>query len=94
MRNALLFDDVIQFTDFVRVYGSSTSSSGGFTAYFVRDPNRPAHTQVILLGFRRRKGMSYEENPMILDTIQVEEKGDDLYGKYSGGSKQQLGVQS
>jgi len=42
MRNALLFDDIIHFTDFVRVYGADASSSKGFILSHVRDPDRPA----------------------------------------------------
>lgn len=81
MRNALLFDDVIQFTDFVRLYGSNTVSSRGFQLYHVRDPERPARTQLVLMGFRRRKGISLEDIPMISEEIQAEEKRSSLFVK-------------
>lgn len=95
MRNALLFDDVIQFTDFVRVYGSNATAKSGFTLYHVRDPERPARTQLILVGFRRRKGWSFSDTPMILKELQVEEKDGKLTAKDPESTeRQELDIQA
>jgi hypothetical protein len=80
MRKGLLFDDVADFADFVRVCGATSSSKAGYALHVARHPERPAGPPALLLGgWRQRKEAlppGLDGEPIALRPVEFEEDAD------------------
>lgn len=81
MRKAYVFQDIAQFSDFIRLYGEATASRG-FTLYQVRDPHRPSQDLLLLLGFRKPRRLWSFASSLKFQEIQVDESDDALIWKH------------
>ena len=95
MRKALLFENIADFVDFVRLRGLRSRSKKGFELYQVQIPERKTSDALVLVGFRGTKQATpLSENYVLPTSIEVTIDAEYLLWHQGNREKKQLRILS